>query len=245
MRTLSACLIIISLAVPCTLASEVKMLGSTTTFLSLVKDNKEAVASETKCTITATGATTGKGFAALQAGQVDIAMSTESIQGIVDIATAAGSVVNGDDYREFPLKPAYIVFVCHPSNLVSTLTEEQIRNIMSGKIKNWKEVGGADLPIALFSEREESGNHQLVKRHVLKTRPLPVRGLTYVDNSRLIVRNIADVDSSFGPTSDLYVTSSVKVIKGFRIEEHLCFITRKNPSPEVLSVIEAFLAKQK
>lgn len=48
-----------------------------------------------------------------------------------------------------------IAFIVHPSNPVENLSKKEIVDIFSGKIKNWKEVGGVDLPIVPYG-REDS-----------------------------------------------------------------------------------------
>lgn len=47
--------------------------------------------------------------------------------------------------------------VVHPSNGVTDLTKDQIKDIYTGKIKNWKDVGGKDAPIVVVSREEGSG----------------------------------------------------------------------------------------
>ncbi|MFT3783874.1 MAG: substrate-binding domain-containing protein [Nibricoccus sp.] len=242
---LSLFLAVLPLALPAVAAPEIKIAGATTVFLSVVKNNKDAVSKEAGVSINAVGSTTGSGFAALQAGQIDIAMSTDTLAGLADGAAKKGTSINPADYQEFFIKNAYLVFVCHKSNPVTALTEAQIKGILSGQIRNWKEVGGADSPIAIFYERESSGNYGLLKKNLMKETALTTRGLTYVDNARLIVSNVADIESAFGPTADFYLDGSVKVIDGFRVSQYLCFITKKNPSADVVKVIEAFKAKVK
>jgi phosphate transport system substrate-binding protein len=226
-------------------ATEVKIAGATTVFLSVVKGNKDAVAQETQVAISAVGSSTGAGFSALQADQVDIAMSTDTLAGLAEVAAKKGTPINAADYQEFFVKKTNLVFICHKSNPVSSLNEAQIKGILTGQIKKWKDVGGADAPIAIFYEREASGNYGLLKKNLLKDEALTARGLTYVDNSRLIVTNVADVETAFGATGDFYLNDAVKVIEGYKIAQSLCFITKKNPSPAVLRVIEAFKAKVK
>jgi len=225
--------------------SEIKIAGATTVYLSVVNPNKDQVAKESQVSINAIGSTTGKGFAALQAGQIDIAMSTDTLAGMADVAAKKGAPFNPADFQEYFIKTAKLVFICHKSNPVSTLTEAQIKGILTGQIKKWSEVGGPDAPIAIYYEREASGNYGLLKKGLLKDDALTSRGLTYVDNARLIVTNVADVETGFGPTGDFYLTESVKVISGYEIIQSLCFITKKNPSPDVAKVIEAFKAKAK
>ena len=245
LTTLCSLLVLAPLVASATDVPEIKFAGSTTTFLTVVKNNKDTVEKETQVAITAAASTTGKGLTALQAGQIDVVMSTDTLTGLAEAAAKKGATLDPKDYQEFFIKKTYIVFVCHKSNPVTTLSEAQVLGILTGQIKKWNEVGGPDLPIAIYYEREDSGNHGLLKKQLLKDSVLTTRGLTYVDNARLIVSNVAEVESAFGPTSDLYLNDSVKVINGPKVSQSLCFITKKNPSPTVVRVIEAFKAKAK
>ena len=51
-----------------------------------------------------------------------------------------------------------IVVVAHPSNKVNDLTLEEVKDIYTGKITNWKEVGGADMEIVVVSREDGSGS---------------------------------------------------------------------------------------
>ncbi|HUT32843.1 MAG TPA: phosphate ABC transporter substrate-binding protein [Planctomycetota bacterium] len=53
-----------------------------------------------------------------------------------------------------------IAIVVHPSNKVNGLTREQIRDIFTGKIANWKEMGGEDKAITLVTREQGSGTHE-------------------------------------------------------------------------------------
>ncbi len=50
-----------------------------------------------------------------------------------------------------------IAVVVHPSNPVTDLTLDQVRGIFSGKVHNWKELGGEDRPVIVVSREEGSG----------------------------------------------------------------------------------------
>ena len=58
--------------------------------------------------------------------------------------------------------------MAHPSNPVSRLTIDQLSDIFTGKIKNWKEVGGNNLQIVILSREINSGTHVYFKEHVLR-----------------------------------------------------------------------------
>jgi phosphate transport system substrate-binding protein len=53
-------------------------------------------------------------------------------------------------------------------NPLKELTVAQVGDIFVGKIKNWKEVGGADAPITLYSRENSSGTYEFFKEKVLK-----------------------------------------------------------------------------
>ncbi|NLZ49119.1 MAG: phosphate ABC transporter substrate-binding protein [Clostridiales bacterium] len=50
-----------------------------------------------------------------------------------------------------------IAVIVHPNNTVSDLTTAQVKDIFTGRIKNWKELGGSDKPIVVVSREEGSG----------------------------------------------------------------------------------------
>ncbi len=65
----------------------------------------------------------------------------------------------GFNYTAEPLSSEGFVFVVNASNPVDTLSADQLRDIYSGKITNWKEVGGNDLPIIPYQRNSDSGSH--------------------------------------------------------------------------------------
>jgi phosphate transport system substrate-binding protein len=56
----------------------------------------------------------------------------------------------------------------HPSNPVVSLTMPQLADIFTGRVSNWKELGGPDAKIVVLSREVNSGTHVYFKEHVLK-----------------------------------------------------------------------------
>ena len=67
-----------------------------------------------------------------------------------------------------PLAWDALVFIVHPDNQVESLTQEQIRGIYTGRITNWKEVGGADHEIHAYTRDPDSGSQEKMETLVLK-----------------------------------------------------------------------------
>lgn len=59
------------------------------------------------------------------------------------------------------------VFITHRDNPVESLTVQQIKDIYSGKIKNWKDVGGKDEKIRAFQREANSGSQTAMERLVM------------------------------------------------------------------------------
>ena len=61
-----------------------------------------------------------------------------------------------------------IAVVVHPSNSLSQLTVEQTARLFTGEIGNWKELGGPDLPVHIYSRPSYSGTHSFFKEKVVR-----------------------------------------------------------------------------
>ena len=64
------------------------------------------------------------------------------------------------------------VFITHKDNPVDSLTLEQIRDIYSGKITNWQEVGGKNVPITAYQREENSGSQTAMINLVMEDTPM-------------------------------------------------------------------------
>lgn len=69
----------------------------------------------------------------------------------------------GFNIEQIPVAAEGFVFVVNADNPVDNLTQEQLRDIYSGKITNWKEVGGNDAEIIPFQRNEDSGSQNYMK----------------------------------------------------------------------------------
>ena len=73
----------------------------------------------------------------------------------------------GKPFKEVVVANDALSVIVHPANKVTRLTREQIEGIFTGKIKNWKEVGGADLTIVAYPAKPVPGTYEFFKEHVL------------------------------------------------------------------------------
>src|SRR5947208_13999897 len=86
---------------------------------------------------------TGYGLAALLAGQCDIAGASRApIKDEQDLAKARGI-----ELKDHVIGSYSVAVIVHSSNPIANLTPEQVRDIFTGTIQNWKDVGGPDAPI--------------------------------------------------------------------------------------------------
>ena len=70
-----------------------------------------------------------------------------------------------------------LVFIVNEDNPVQSLTLAQLRDIYAGRVTNWSEVGGADVPIVAFQRGEDSGSQTLFQKLLIGDGELMEAGL--------------------------------------------------------------------
>lgn len=73
----------------------------------------------------------------------------------------------GRDVVEIPVAKDGIVIYVHESNPLSEISLPQMKDIYSGKIKNWKDLGWEDKPIVIYGRENSSGTYEFFKKRVL------------------------------------------------------------------------------
>jgi phosphate transport system substrate-binding protein len=110
------------------------------------------------------GGGSGNGIAALIDGTTNIANASRTMK---DEEKAKAKAKYGGDVVEIPVARDGIAIYLHPTNKVEQLTLDQLAGIYTGKITNWKEVGGADGTIIIYGRESSSGTYEFFKEHVL------------------------------------------------------------------------------
>ena len=104
-----------------------------------------------------------------------------------------------------------IAIIVNPMNAVSDLTDVQAKNIFSGKISNWKDVGGMDAPIRVVSREDGSGTRRSFDQLVLGGERL-VQNALFQDSNGTVREAIATDPNSVGYISMSLIDKRIKAL---------------------------------
>ncbi len=120
---------------------------------------------------------------------------------------------NQTTFEYTPIGTEAFVFFVHKDNPITNLTTEQIKDIYSGKITNWKDVGGKNEKIAAFQRNEGSGSQGMLKQFMGDT-PITDAPTEMVNDLMAgIIEQVADYKSktnSIGFSFRYYVEGIIK-----------------------------------
>jgi phosphate transport system substrate-binding protein len=114
--------------------------------------------------IQVSGGGSGIGFAALQNQTTDLCDASRKAKS-AEIANCIKAF--GKRPTEYKVALDGLSVYVNGENPVKELTIDQLGGIFTGKIKNWKEVGGPDAPITIYSRENSSGSYEFFKEHIL------------------------------------------------------------------------------
>ena len=141
-----------------------------------------------------TGGGSGVGIAALPENTTDIAMASRQIK--------------FSEKMKFVAYDALAVVV-NPSNPVGRLTREQLEAIFRGKITNWKDVGGEDRKIVVYSRETSSGTYEFFKESVLENKNY-MSSILSMPATGAIIQSVRQTKGAIGYIGLAYLNPYVK-----------------------------------
>jgi phosphate transport system substrate-binding protein len=105
-----------------------------------------------------------------------------------------------------------IVVVTHPTNKVKNLTMDQVKQIFTGEVKNWKELGGDDLEIVVVSREDGSGSRDAFQEIVGYTSGELVRTAIIASGNGNIKTTVATNKHAVGFISFEYIDPTISTI---------------------------------
>ena len=157
--------------------------------------------------VTVTGGGSGVGISALLDETTDIAMASRGIKFSEKMKAKAA----GEELEEIPVAYDALAVVVHPSNPVKQLTRRQLEDIFRGKITNWKQVGGDDRKIVVYSRETSSGTYEFFKESVLKNKNYMSSSLS-MPATGAVIQSVSQTKGAIGYVGLAYVSPRVKTL---------------------------------
>jgi phosphate transport system substrate-binding protein len=189
------------------LAEQLVIMGSTTV-LPVAQKIAEAYMQERNVSVSLSGGGSGNGIKAIIDGTTDIAMASRFIKD-KEVELASTKKVYPVPFR---IALDCIIPVVHPSNGVADLTLAQLQSIYTGKITNWKEVGGKDEKIVVVSRDSSSGTFEVWGELVLKEERVAPTAITVASNGAM-VQTVGQTAGAIGYIGLGYLNDSLKQVK--------------------------------
>jgi len=130
----------------------------------------------------------GKGVGDLRAGASNIAMVSRPL------------LESERDLFAFPLARDGVALIVHRDNPVRNLTAQQATGILTGRIANWKAVGGRDAAVTLIWRSKGQGSVELVAEH-LDISYADVRAHTTIVENEVMIEAVEANPNAIGPVS--------------------------------------------
>ncbi len=145
-------------------AQSVSIKGSDTMVILGQKWSDEYMKAHPGAVVAITGGGSGTGIAQLINGTTDIAQSSRPMK---DAEKQKAQEQGGGAVEEHAVARDGVTVYVHAANPVATISMEQLKGVYTGTITSWKDLGGPDRPIIVYSRENNSGTYVFFKEHVL------------------------------------------------------------------------------
>ncbi len=185
--------------------------------------------------------------------------------GAVDFAAACRdrSSADPEDMQFVQVAWDSLVFIVHKTNRVNNITLDEVRAIYAGKITNWKQLGGSDLPIKVFSAKSSKGlsgiNASLLGMVLRGKEPVQSSHLLELSSTGIVEQTVEQTPESFATAgysssrrrhlkmlkvNGVSPTFGNIVNKRYGLTRPLFIIIPKKPKPPVREFVNFVLSEE-
>jgi len=180
-------------------------------------------------------------------------------QGLINIGNI-GRMPTDKEVQKYGLKAFKLAYdavgvAVHPENGVKALTKAQLKDVFTGKIDNWKLLGGADKAIKVYTFDETSGTRAFFMESVMEKGVISTKATIVADNNAMKAAIAGDpfgigyipvglIDKSVAPVTLDGIAATLETVKGgtYPIARSLVSITKGEPTEVAKLFIDYLLS---
>lgn len=226
-------------------AAEIKLGGGGASIATVFAPVKAAFEKATGHNLIILQSTPKDGLKQLWAGQLEAAVTAVGLDGMIAGADKDGVKIDKAALQAVEVGTNKTVVLVNPANKVASLSKEQMKGLFTGKIANWKDVGGADEPVLVVWGKNSPGQNALFTKVILDGEKIAAENLETTDYKG-IKESVASNPGAIGIDPLGMVDATVKAIKPTpEANSPILLITKGAPSAPVKQLLDFIKAEGK
>jgi phosphate transport system substrate-binding protein len=178
-----------------------------------------------------------------------------TLNGTCELGGVADTVEQEEPIKRFLIGKDAIAVIVNKRNPINSLTKQQIKDIFTGKINNWSQLGGEDVPIKVFTVQDSSATRHVFKKKIMAA--ADYHGTEVVAPDRKIISKVTHAWGGIGQISFAFLNNKTRIKtldigmqKGsvhnpdYPITRPLYLLTHGNPSAKVQKFIDWSLSDE-
>lgn len=190
-----------------TLSGSILASGSTALQPLVEQVGKKFMDKNSGVSVQVQGGGSGTGLTQVSGGQVQIGNSDVFASEKMKDAAAAKELV------DHQVAVVAIAAVVNPEVGVTNLTKQQLVDIFTGKITNWKDVKGKDQAIVIVNRPSSSGTRATFEKFALGTKTEDLKGSIQEDSSGTVKKLVTETPGAIGYLALSYLDDKVKAVQ--------------------------------
>jgi phosphate transport system substrate-binding protein len=243
-RLVTLCTVLLSLVAANAMAGVLKIGAGAAPTENVLKPAKAGFEKASGLELSILSSGPKQAFIDLERGSVDAAAAGLSFDDWMTLLKKEGvPVADVKAYQPVGIGKDKVVVIVHKENSIVKLDKEQLTGIFSGKITNWKDVGGKDAPILVVWGGLTQGTNAMFIKHIMggvKQTEEVVAATTAED----IRHNVASNPEAIGIGPQAIVNQSVRSPETPEVARPITLITKGAPSANVKKLLD-YIAAQK
>jgi len=232
---------IIALSVSIAAAESITLVGGSTSIATVIGPVKAPFEKATGISLNATALGSKVALQKLDAGEADVATAGHTFEELMAVIKKDNVTLKNpiESLKSIQLShPAIYKVIVNPANPVTALSKEQMEGIFTGRITNWKDVGGKDAQILCVVSNLSPGSNEVFSKTFLGGKKIPIDTLD-ASNAADLRQNIASNADAIGYLPAAMIDASVKGVESLTMKSQpIILLTIGAPSAKVQKLID-------
>ena len=245
-RHIVAAAIILVMSAALASAESINLVGGSTSMATVINPIKAPFEKATGIVLYATALGSKVALQKLDSGDAEVATAGHSFEELTGVIKKDNITLKNpvDSLKWVQLAPPAIYkVIVNPANPVTKLSKEQLAGIFSGKINNWKEVGGKDAPILCVVSNLSPGTNEAFSKTFLEGKKITVDTLD-ASSAADLRQNIAANPDAIGFVAAAFIDGTIKGVESLEMKSKpIILLTVGAPSAKVQKLVDFIKAE--